>query len=296
MIDESSQATATEPVNTNTNMNVASMSNAQFAEFREQQTRLAKEQEEREVDQVMKKIAGETFALVKEMMQESGILEVAQMFKGQKAKDNKEERVEPTTSGVRSKQPAPRGELTFSRSETTIYENAVHRQNNPNRMSSSSEEPEPMDTSDETDLLNLQLDNFHPVEPDFLTGAASIDKDKTHGQNTDARRPHHGDNQQQPRRASEPTMKNRMEKLDVIQRQLSPEETAHRLIREAEANKAEGYATPGKQHKSHLHSVLVDEDYLLVASHVDCVTLQKIINGEYMDFCKTTAKRQGIAG
>ena len=34
------------------------------------------------------------------------------------------------------------------------------------------------------------------------------------------------------------------------------------------------------------HSALVDEDYLLVGTHIDENTKQKVVNGEYVDFAK----------
>ena len=45
---------------------------------------------------------------------------------------------------------------------------------------------------------------------------------------------------------------------------------------------------PGKdvELSKQFHSVIVDDDYLLVPSHVDPATLNKIISGEYVDFSK----------
>ena len=63
------------------------------------------------------------------------------------------------------------------------------------------------------------------------------------------------------------------------------------LIQEADAKKGKPKGSPGNPQLNNIlnkqmHSVLVDEDYLLVASHVDSPTLNKIINGEYVDFAR----------
>ena len=81
-----------------------------------------------------------------------------------------------------------------------------------------------------------------------------------------------------------------------------PEEQGEKLIKEAEAVKARIFTTPGKQISlsqgeegdaninKQFHLVMVDEDYLLVASHVDHNTLTKIVNGEYVDFAHLLAR------
>ena len=76
---------------------------------------------------------------------------------------------------------------------------------------------------------------------------------------------------------------------------MTPEERADRLVHEAEAAKAKTYVTPGKNDKQ-FHSVMVDDDYLLVAAHVDNATLTKIINSEYVDFSKTGSARPYFTG
>ena len=62
----------------------------------------------------------------------------------------------------------------------------------------------------------------------------------------------------------------------------------------AEASRARIYEVPGKlqsiekylQRPDLFHSVLVDEDYLVVGTHVDESTKKKIILGDYVDFAK----------
>ena len=84
-----------------------------------------------------------------------------------------------------------------------------------------------------------------------------------------------------------------MQVHDRRQQRLTPEEKAEKLIKETEAAKAHIFTTPGKdKHNAQpevnkqFHSVIVDEDYLLVASHVDNITLTKIVGGDYVDFAK----------
>ena len=66
---------------------------------------------------------------------------------------------------------------------------------------------------------------------------------------------------------------------------LTPEEKAQKLIDEADAHKARKTVMPGKpvpmdvdlDLNKQFHSVIVDEDYLLVAAHVHTNTYNKII-------------------
>ena len=60
-------------------------------------------------------------------------------------------------------------------------------------------------------------------------------------------------------------------------------------IREAEKSKARIFELPGKSlnfDKSFLHSIMVDEKYKMVASHVDPATRRKIENFKYVDLAK----------
>ena len=86
------------------------------------------------------------------------------------------------------------------------------------------------------------------------------------------------------------SMRQTLEVHEFNQSRLTPEEKAEKLIKEAEAAKARMYDTPDKPTDMHIskqfHSVMVDEDYLLVASHVDSTTLSKIMTGDYVDFSK----------
>ena len=74
---------------------------------------------------------------------------------------------------------------------------------------------------------------------------------------------------------------------------LMPEEKAERLIQEAEKSKGQIFANTGNYKKfdvvaakEMIHSVLVDEEYSSVGSHLDEATVNKIKRGEYVDFAK----------
>ena len=81
--------------------------------------------------------------------------------------------------------------------------------------------------------------------------------------------------------------------------EVTAEEWAAQLIKEAELSKARIFDLPGKSTKNldlHgvvkdlsadlLHSVVVDENYRAIGTHVDQSMRQKIIKGEYIDFSK----------
>ena len=158
-----------------------------------------------------------------------------------------------------------------NRSEVTIYDNAVRNEIG-KRTSSLSEEA--VDTSD--DLMALPTD-FENNQVAHLTNLLRVSGRKGGDYNTE-------DEQPQPSTSGE------------VQGQHPP--TAHdrasELIKEAELCKAWMLDLPGKHKHKHinspsselLHSVVVDENYKVVASHIDWVTHNKIEKGEYVDFAK----------
>ena len=237
---------------------------------------------------VTKKIVGETFALVKEMMEKSGIFDVASLVKDQLNKSMND-----TSNGGKQQT----GNSQFSQtddtgsqlSEMTVYENAVRdntKQKENNRGSTSSEDG--LDTSDETNfeggetanqLNQLLISDIFQDEVRVRARAEDLIPLTLTGVTETARQPK--------------AMTKVLENHDKSQLRLTPEEKAERLIREAEAAKTHMYATPGKVFDSEkievykqFHSAMVEEDYLLVAAHVDSVTLGKIVTGDYVDFAK----------
>ena len=74
---------------------------------------------------------------------------------------------------------------------------------------------------------------------------------------------------------------------------------AEQAIQDACAAKA--WMTPMKGNRgcnieSYIHSAYVDEEYLVIGSHVDESICKKIINHEYVDFCKIAAPRPFVSG
>ena len=86
-------------------------------------------------------------------------------------------------------------------------------------------------------------------------------------------------------------------------KRVSPEEKANNLIREAKQSRARIHETRGNDwffeeiepnfpqyevdlSNDFVHSAMVDETYHLVGSHVNHVTQDKIIRGEYVDFAR----------
>ena len=66
---------------------------------------------------------------------------------------------------------------------------------------------------------------------------------------------------------------------------------SEQMIKEAEASRAKVLGTPSKDDShlipmSYLHSAYVDEEYLVMGSHLDDATIKRIINHEFVDFGK----------
>ena len=200
-------------------------------------------------------------------------------------------------------QPAPREKFNKglgksvmeSRSEVTIYEPAVKEKpvvneqdiiKLVNRDSTSSEEA--VDTSDEAIDMYLseqQQQNFDIAQQfNALSVIAG-----TRPEQSGARRKNYAEEnyEQQP---STSTMRKTIQQPAAVP-EVSPQQVANDLIHEAELSKAKVYKTPGKKNlvpitEMNDHSAMVDENFLLVASHVDDATKAKIVNGEYIDFAK----------
>ena len=134
--------------------------------------------------------------------------------------------------------------------EEMIYENTVQKRN-----SSSSEDN--LDLSDET----LNNDLFH------LTGYPS-EKGMPQGRQTTKETP------------------------VKTARELTPEARADDVIRQAEAAKARILPTTGElgTPKEFQFIAKIDEDYQLVGSHINQITHDKIIRGDYVDFGKLLPK------
>ena len=154
--------------------------------------------------------------------------------------------------------------LESSKSEETIYENAI-KAIKQKRQSSSSEEDIDADSSSELLEINQIIRSF----------AANIKANE---------------NDEQVGEPSPLTSKDPAE-LDI-----SAEDKANKLIRDAEAAKGKIFGSTGKKFfntenaRNMIHSVLVDKEYTSVGSHVDEAIMVKIRKGEYVDFAKLLPK------
>ena len=114
--------------------------------------------EKEELENMTKKIAGQTFALVKEMMEDSSFMEAALYMKKQMTspKENNAVRVEAVAVSAAPQDRMLRRGIEFdNNSVTTIYDNAVRNEISKNYLSSSSEgEGLGLDTSDESNDTN----------------------------------------------------------------------------------------------------------------------------------------------
>ena len=153
-----------------------------------------------------------------------------------------------------------------STSEDTVYTNAV-----PKRISSSSEEATPIDTSDET--IEPEFDVSDKIDV-LLAGEREQlgERDRSRSRS---------------RSRADEERGHTKERLPP-----TPEDRADKLICDAERAKAKILSVPGKEplNCTYLHSMLMDESYMLVGAHVDEVTYNKIEMGKYVDFSKLIPK------
>ena len=201
-------------------------------------------------------------------------------------------------------------------SEVTIYKNAVDKATSKDRTSSSSDEVEPFNSSDETlDLspenqLNLlkqrmrqaNLDHLIPDSDKFYDRRPQPTSSRNHDNRSRSRdredRQHvqdRRDRDRTDRRDAHYDRNDRDHGYYREARQASPEERAEDIIRQAEASKARMLEVPGldslnigysKNRQQLLHSVFADEEFSVVAAHVDENTVRRIENNMFVDFVK----------
>ena len=182
------------------------------------------------------------------------------------------------------------------RSDTTIYRTAIPPASNSKRDSSSSDDV--VDTSNETIELNLdEMRGGNPPVPE--EGTNLIDSMLTEYR----RRSEDRAGRSRSRARDEP----REVRRPLPRPEPSGVDRAMQAIRDAETSKARIYDVAGndcvhdiqdksRQGESHrewdelkskfAHSLLVDESYLMVASHVDQGMRQRIERGEFVDFAR----------
>ena len=144
-----------------------------------------------------------------------------------------------------------------SNSEVTVNENAVKTCKQVNRLSSSSEED--IDSSSEfIDMNKIMLS---------LVGKSSQPKQGTSKESEEKPQP-------------------------TTSKPLMMEERKEKLIKDAELAKGKNFTMTGRQQfnidnvRNMIHSVLVDEEYCTVRSHLDEALIGKIKRGEYVNFAK----------
>ena len=199
-----------------------------------------------------------------------------------------------------------------STSELTVYKNAVENQINKRTSSSSEEDNEGMNISDNTinglsDLMEIDqapLDHLIPKTCDQEANNAMIEnfisdvrerQRKTEGGRyvEDGQCPGTSGHQDIRHKHSE---QGRNEKEKNY-----PDNRMRQLIKEVDLSRARVHETPGRNGyfsndlnkdfmNDFIHSAIVDETYQLVASHVDEMTQEKIIRGDYVDFGQLVPK------
>ena len=172
----------------------------------------------------------------------------------------------------------------------TIYQQVVRNRIGKRGSSSSEEDIDMIDTSDEKfdecnnyTNLNPSINFINTVRRDYETQQAR--------RATQSPEPEFV-------RQEQPMEDDRVTVPDKQRVRMTPEDRAEQLIREAEENKMKMYSTQGNQiehnviniKNNFVHSAMVDETYMMVASHLDDVTVQKIANGDYVDFAKILPK------
>ena len=173
-------------------------------------------------------------------------------------------------------------------SETTIYTNAVNNEMNEvmptvqvalnqKRNSSSSEEGQ-IDTSDESgDQAMLEMSESNNAEIVKFIAAIRAQDNQRRGQ--------------QHQERAVPSTSRQPPQSTVV----NPRQQAEQMILDAEAAKAKIFDVPGTNENNMLttefmKSALMDESFLLVASHIDPITHEKIAKGEYVDFARLILK------
>ena len=183
---------------------------------------------------------------------------------------------------LKAKGKAMEDDDTFS--ELTVYKNAVEKDN---KRGSSSSEDGLINTSDEVDqekISQVSIDHFSERE---LWGRQTVVAEKS-DKMTECKR---DDVQPSTSAAARP------ERKDGNNVNNQAVERANKVVKDAKAAKVRVYEVSGmidnKLNKLRAECgamvgirLSVDDDYLLVASHVDETIKQKIVNHEYVDFSK----------
>ena len=165
------------------------------------------------------------------------------------------------------------------RSEVTIYRNALIDQTDRSKDRLSSSSDKPINTSDE--IMEIECDQSEKVEElnnvemmvsNFI--AENRPKENAYRDVQDRTRTRTNEGPQQGTSSH---------------RQKQCGDGAEKRIQEAKNARVKMFATPGRSQQL-LHSTLVDDDYLVLAAHVDETLKEKIKSGDYVDLSKLLPK------
>ena len=237
-------------------------------------------------------VIGETLNRVQEMFDKSGFLEATNLIKKHFENANKEKRDDTRKDDEAQKKDKrdnnkKNPSKLSSKSEVTIYDNAL-RDETSKRFSSSSEEEVDMgngkmemlqereESPHAENLIDKLISENRPPPGDFRGNGQRFVEDEQRPSTSAGH-------------ASSTAGRNRQE------------DRADLIIKEAEKAKAKIFSAPGKNNvefdlsRDFVHSMMVDDQYMVVAAHVDEQTRGKISKGEYIDFAKLIPRDRAMA-
>ena len=275
------------------------------------QARLQGKRSNEERQEIIGEAIGQAVNQVQDMLVKSGILETAQLLKKQlSAAEEKDKQLDQKQldQGQKGKnfnedyfgkeQADFQQFLNASNSELTIYHNAVQDGTRINRQSSSSEEGEiEMDTSGDSNEVIIAGENGMSTTIDKIDKFIAEYRQKSE------------ERQRQERQNDEPRPRTsrgmaalglqvRTANFANQQQQqipLTADHRANQLLQQAETSKARIFLAPGEFRTENdrfqcnlsqelVHSVMVDEKYLMIGTHLDETIRSKIVRGEYVEF------------
>ena len=264
-----------------------------------------------EKQNIIGEAVGQAVAQVQELITNSGFIETATRLQQQLEKSNEiNARAVSIATGKNDANKEGQKQGNFKKSKipipinrrpwvsaVTIYENAVR--NSMKRISSSSDDADTSDDIEEYINQNVYVGTNENLINQFITGQRKEFEDR--------RRVVDGNRQIPSTSRAEklPDNRNDAELLPP-----GPDDMANQMIKQAEATRANIFTTPGESNdvailnklvdnipslsldanNVFMHSAMVDENYLVLGNHVDLVTKQKIVLGEYIDFSKLLPK------
>ena len=256
---------------------------------------------------------GEAMSRVEDMFNRSGILETASLIKqhfGQQNQNKEKGKNITHVNNFNMSNLEQADRIVDSQSEVTIYRNAIIDQTEAppsKRFSSSSEEEDVLgnvNTQENEGMTNVNLrelnqgqrtiiDNF--ISANRPSPMEQLEQHKRKNEQVLASRNKFVEDGQRPTTSSfgngnmATVMVNNREST---QRQSPEEDRMDQIIRDAENSKAKIFQTPGNRNynfdfeKKFVHSSMVDEEYMILAGHVDANIRVKIESGEYVDLAK----------